>query len=122
MKEKNLNIAIAKIVEGCNAKCNAANIDTDNFGLRIDTPEDGQAYPLWQYAAPMSDGNIYVNFLDDVSDDNEVILDHMLDEFSIELTEDQKAIFLEFEPKLGVIRRLLYVQEVLENLKEKIRG
>ena len=117
--------AINRVTEGiCEAvsmKIHAAGIDPICFGLRTEADEDGQIIAHWKISSTGTDGNLYIDFLDDVNDSNEVILDHTLEDFGIELTAEQKEIFLEFEPKLGVIRRILHVQEKLESLQDEIR-
>ncbi|MEH6483007.1 MULTISPECIES: hypothetical protein [Pseudomonas] len=114
------NPVIQGIADAFKMKSQAMGIDTTCFGLRTDTHEDGQIIAYWEFSTTGTDGNIYIDFLDDVNDSNEVILDHTLNDFSIELTAEQKEIFLEFEPQLRVLRRILQVQEKLESLHDEV--
>ncbi|WP_167144920.1 hypothetical protein [Pseudomonas sp. OTU750018] len=115
-----INLVTKGICEAVSMKIHTVGIDPICFGLRTETDEDGQIIAHWKISTTGTDGNLYIDFLDDVNDSNEVILDHTLEDFGIELTAEQKEIFLEFEPKLGVIRRILHAQEKLESLQDEI--
>ena len=121
MKNFEVNFVAASFVEACNRQCENRGIDTGDFGAFTTMSDSAQLVIHWRFTTVMADGNLYTGFLDDVNDANEVVFEHTTDEFGIQLTDDQKAVFLEFEPKFAVIRRIQHVQDEMESLKEKIQ-
>lgn len=120
-----VNLVAATLVECCNSQCENYGIDTEKFGAFTSMSEDCQLVILWRFTTILADGVTsrmvpYIDFLDDVKA-GETICEHTIDDFGIELTENQKSVFQEFEPKFAVIRRIQHVQNKIESLKEEIQ-
>lgn len=115
-----VNLVAAALVECCNSECENMGINTETFGAFTSMSDDCQLVILWRYTTVLADGVPYQDFLDDVRG-GETIFEHTIDEFGIELTENQKSVFQEFEPKFAVIRRIQHVQNKIESLKEEIQ-